>query len=202
MILQQGRKSIISFLRHYVDEKNPPKRAVTQSPKPANGIPALNITPAYDNEAFVNIADEFKPETVKSEDERLTNSTEQTLNTTTAENDHESQKQGGGEAFENEGGIPETETMKPDNNQQLMNSAEQSDSRSVATDNPITITSGDTNAEKDQKGESKTEMLSHKTEVIATSHLTSDDQLSSDDELGFNERGIAVIPYSGIIFSQ
>ena len=198
-----------------MDEKNPPKRAVTQSPKPANGIPALNITPAYDNEAFFNIADEFKPETVKSEDERLTNSTDQTRNTTaelpltiiiqdiSTENDHENQKQGAGEAFENEGGILKTETMKPDSNQQLMNSAEQSDSRSVATDNPITITSGDTNAEKDQKGESKTEMLSHKTEVIATSYLSSEDQLtSSDDELGFNERGVAVIPYSGIIFTQ
>ena len=167
MILQQGRKAIISFLRHYVDEKNPPKRAVTQSPKPANGIPALNITPAYDNEAFFNIADEFKPETVKPEDERLTNSTEQTLNTTTAENDHENQKQGADEAFENEGGILETETMKPDSNQQLMNLAEQSDSRSVATDNPITITNGGTYAEKDQKGESKTEIRSHKTEVIS-----------------------------------
>ena len=43
-------------------------------------------------------------------------------------------------------------------------------------------------------------MLSHKTEVIATSYLSSDDQLSSDDELGFNERGVAVIPYSGIVF--
>ena len=160
MILQQGRKSIISFLRHYVDEKNPPKRAVTQSPKPANGIPALKITPAYDNEAFVNIADEFKPETVKPEEERLTNSTEQLRNTTTAENNHENQKQRAGKAFENAGGIPETETMKPDSNQQLMNSAEQSDSRSVATDNPITITSGDTNAEKDQKGESNIELRS------------------------------------------
>ena len=84
-----------------------------------------------------------------------------------------------------------------------MNSAEQSDSRSVATDNPITITSGDTNAEKDQKGESKTEMLSHKTEVTATSYLLSDDRLTrSDDELEFSDRSIAVIPYSGIIFSQ
>ena len=131
MILQQGRKSIISFLRHYVDEKNPPKRAVTLSPKPANGIPALNITLAYDNDAFFNIADEFKPETVKSEDERLTNSTDQTHNTTaehpltikiqhiSTENDHENQKQGAGEAFENEGGILKTETMKPDSNQQL-----------------------------------------------------------------------------------
>ena len=139
-----------------MDEKNPPKRAVTQSPEPASGVPALNITPAYDNEAFVNIADEFKPDTVKSEDERLTNSTEQTCNSTTAENDHENQKQGAGKAFENVGGILETETMKPDSNQQLMNSAEQSDSRSVATDNPITITNGDTNAEKDQNGEIKT----------------------------------------------
>ena len=186
-----------------MDEKNPPKRAVTHSPKPADGIPALNITPAYDNEAFVNIADEFKPETATPEDERLTNSTEQLRNTTTAENDHENQKQGAGKAFENAGGILETETMKPDSNQQLMNSAEQSDSRSVATDNPITITSGDTNAEKDQKGESKTEMLSHKTEVTATSYLLSDDRLTrSDDELEFSDRSIAVIPYSGIIFSQ
>ena len=51
---------MISFLRHYVDEKKPQKKAVTQSPKPTNGIPALNITLAYDNDAFDNVGDNPK----------------------------------------------------------------------------------------------------------------------------------------------
>ena len=165
---------MISFLRHYVDEKKPQRKAVTQSPKPTNGIPALNITLAYDNDAFVNVGDNSKSEgtTISANDEHVIDLSDEsdtehssadtagvtdkhlhaTLSTTGGENHHYAHKR--------------------------QKKTEQIRSHLVGV------------------------VGSRSVENMSSFHDDTPSDDDNSNELGFDKSGIAVIPYAGIIFQQ
>ena len=173
---------MISFLRHYVDEKKPQKKAVTQSPKPTNGIPALNITLAYDNDAFDNVGD--NPKTSLGDNSK----SEGTI--TSADDEHVIDL-----------------SDESDTEHSSANTAGVTDKHLHAT---LSTTGGENHqyAHKRQKNTEQTRSQlvrvvgSRSVENMSSFH---DDTPSDDDnsnKLGLDKSGIAVIPYAGIIFQQ
>ena len=175
---------MISFLRHYVDEKKPQKKAETQSPKPTYGIPALNITLAYDNDAFVDVGDSSKTSVgynSKSEGTTISANDEHVIDL----------------------------TDESDTEHSSASTARVTDNHLHVT---LSISGGENHQYRyAHKGQKKTEQIrSHLVGVVGSRSVENmssfhDDTPSDDDnsnELGFDKSGIAVIPYAGIIFQQ
>ena len=165
---------MISFLRHYVDEKKPQRKAVTQSPKPTNGIPALNITLAYDNDAFVNVGDNSKSEgtTISANDEHVIDLSDE------SDTEHSSADTAG--VTDNHLDVT-LSTTGGENHQyahKRQKKTEQIRSHLVGV------------------------VGSRSVENMSSFHDDTPSDDDNSNELGFDKSGIAVIPYAGIIFQQ
>lgn len=165
---------MISFLRHYVDEKKPQRKAVTQSPKPTNGIPALNITLAYDNDAFVNVGDNSKSEgtTISANDEHVIDLSDE------SDTEHSSADTAG--VTDNHLDVT-LSTTGGENHQyahKRQKKTEQIRSHLVGV------------------------VGSRSVENMSSFHDDTPSDDDNSNKLGFDKSGIAVIPYAGIIFQQ
>ena len=165
---------MISFLRHYVDEKKPQRKAVTQSPKPTNGIPALNITLAYDNDAFVNVGDNSKSEgtTISANDEHVIDLSDE------SDTEHSSSDTAGVTDNHLDVTLSTTDGENHQYAHKRQKKTEQIRSHLVGV------------------------VGSRSFENMSSFHDDTPSDDDNSNELGFDKSGIAVIPYAGIIFQR
>ena len=165
---------MISFLRHYVDEKKPQRKAVTQSPKPTNGIPALNITLAYDNDAFVNVGDNSKSEgtTISANDEHVIDLSDE------SDTEHSSANTAGVTDYHLHATLSTTGGENHRYAHKRQKKTEQIRSHLVGV------------------------VGSRSVENMSSFHDDTPSDDDNSNELGFDKSGIAVIPYAGIIFQH